>query len=133
MIKDPFWPFSIKLLEKAVSKQLTERNFIFESISVLHRFNAFDDKDNFITILDGDNKARQILWSTSIPREDTRFDTLAKDICDAIIDRHPNRVRYRKYKVYCQHCGAPIQINEPSCPYCGQPYVEFNYVLDKEE
>ena len=73
MIEEPYWPLSIKLLEKAVSKQLTERNFIFESISVLHRFNAFDDKDNFITILDGDNKARQILWSTSIPREDTRF------------------------------------------------------------
>lgn len=130
MIEEPYFPIAIKSLEKAVSEQLSERNFIFESISVLYRFNAFDNKDNFITILDGDNKARQILWSTSIPREDTMFDTLAKDICDAIIDRYPNRVRYRKYKVYCQHCGAPIQPNEPNCPYCGQPYVEFNFKED---
>lgn len=128
MMEGPYWPLAIKSLEKAVSEQLTERNFIFESISVLHRFNAFDDKDNFITILDGDNKARQILWSTSVPNR--HVDEIAKDICDAIIDRYPNRVRYRKYKVYCQHCGAPIQINEPNCPYCGQPYVEFNF---KEE
>lgn len=125
MMEEPYFPIAIKDLEKAISEQLSERNFIFESISVLHRFNAFDNKDNFITILDGDNKARQILWSTSISREDTTFDKLAKDICDAIIDGHPDRVRYRKYKVYCQHCGAPIQINEEVCPYCGQPYIEF--------
>lgn len=130
MFEEPYFPIAIKGLEKAISEQLSERNFIFESISVLHRFNPFDNKDNIITILDGDNKARQILWSTSIPREDATFDRLAKDICDAIIDKHPDRVRYRKYKVYCQHCGAPIQINEPNCPYCGQPYVEFNF---KEE
>ncbi len=125
MMEEPYFPIAIKGLEKAISERLTERNFIFESISVLHRFNAFDNKDNFITILDGDNKARQILWSTSIPREDIILDKLAKDICDTIIDRHPNRVRYRKYKVYCQHCGAPIQPNEPNCPYCGQSYIEF--------
>lgn len=130
MIEEPYWPIAIKSLEKAVSEQLSERNFIFESISVLHRFNPFDNKNNIITILDGDNKARQIIWSTSVTIEDTMFDTLAKDICDGIIDRHPNRVRYRKYKVYCQHCGAPIQINEPNCPYCGQPYVEFNFKED---
>ena len=130
MIEEPYWPLGIIGLEKAISEQLSERNFIFESISVLHRFNPFDNKNNIITILDGDNKARQIIWSTSIPSEETRFDTLAKDICDNIIDRHPNRVRYRKYKVYCQHCGAPIQINEPNCPYCGQPYVKFNFKED---
>ena len=130
MMEEPYWPLAIKSLEKAISEQLSERNFIFESISVLHMFNAFDNKDNLITILDGDNKARQILWSTSIPREDTVFDKLAKDICDTIIDKHPNRVRYRKYKIYCQHCGAPIQPNEPNCPYCGQPYVEFNFKED---
>jgi rubrerythrin len=130
MTEGPYWPLAIKDLEKAISKQLSERNFIFESISVLHQFNMRDMKNNFITILDGDNKARQIVWSTSIPREDTMFDALAKDICDGIIDANPNRVRYRKYKVYCQHCGAPIQPNEPHCPYCGQPYVEFNF---KEE
>ena len=125
MIEEPYWPLAIIGLEKRISEQLSERNFIFESITVLHRFNLFDNKNNIITILDGDNKARQILWSTSIPREDTMFDTLAKDICDAIIDRYPNRVRYRKYKVYCQHCGAPIQINEEVCPYCGQSYIDF--------
>lgn len=126
----PYWPVAVMMLEKDISEQLSERNFIFESISVLHRFNPFDNKNNIITILDGDNKARQILWSTSVTIEDTMFDTLAKDICDAIIAKYPNRVRYRKYKVYCQHCGAPIQPNEPNCPYCGQPYVEFNF---KEE
>lgn len=128
MMEGPYWPLAIKSLEKAVSEQLTERNFIFESISVLHQFNAFDMKNNFITILDGDNKARQILWSTSVPNR--HVDEIAKDICDAIIAKYPNRVRYRKYKVYCQHCGAPIQINEPNCPYCGQPYVEFNFKED---
>lgn len=133
MIEGPYWSIDIKGLEKAISEQLSERNFIFESISVLHQFDVCDMKNKFITILDGDNKARQILWITSVPSEDTKFYEIAKDICDGIIDRHPNRVRYRKYKVYCQHCGAPIQINEPSCPYCGQPYVEFNYVLDEEE
>ena len=125
MIEEPYWPLAIKGLEKAISEQLSERNFIFESISVLHQFDVCNMKNNIITILDGDNKARQIIWSTSIPSEDTMFDTLTKDICDAIIDRYPNRVRYRKYKVYCKHCGAPIQINEEVCPYCGQPYVEF--------
>ena len=130
MIEEPYWPIAIKGLEKTISEQLSERNFIFESISVLHHFDAFNMKNKFITILDGDNKARQIIWSTRVPSENTKFDELAKDICDTIIDRHPNRVRYRKYKVYCQHCGAPIQINEEVCPYCGQVYVEFNF---KEE
>jgi hypothetical protein len=130
MIEEPYWPIAIKDLEKAISKQLSERNFIFESISVLHQFNMFDMKNNFITVLDTGDKARQIVWSSYIPIEDTMFDEIAKDICDAIIDRYPNRVRYRKYKVYCQHCGAPIQINEEVCPYCGQAYIEFNF---KEE
>lgn len=130
MMEEPYWPLAIKNLEKAISEQLSERNFIFESISVLHQFNEFDMKNKFITILDGDNKARQIIWSTSVPSEDTMFDTLAKDICDSIIEANPNRIRYRKYKVYCQHCGAPIQPNEPNCPYCGQPYVEFNFKED---
>lgn len=125
MIEEPYWPLAMIGLEKAISEQLSERNFIFESISVLHQFNPFDNKNKFITILDGDNKARQIIWSTSVPSEDTMFDEIAKDICDAIIDRYPNRVRYR-----CRYCGAPIQINEPNCPYCGQPYVEFNFKED---
>lgn len=130
MMEERYWPIAIKSLEKKICKQLSERNFMFESISVLHQFSAFDNKDNFITILDGDNKARQILWSTSAPSEKQNIDKIATYICDCIIDRHPNRVRYRKYKVCCQHCGAPIQINEPNCPYCGQPYVEFNFKED---
>jgi hypothetical protein len=130
MMEEPYWPIAIKDLEKAISEQLSERNFIFESISVLHQFNICDMKNNFITVLDTGDKALQIVWSSCIPIEGTMFDEIAKDICDAIIDRYPNRVRYRKYKVYCQHCGAPIQINEEVCPYCGQAYAEFNF---KEE
>lgn len=125
MMEEPYWHIAIKGLEKAISEQLSERNFIFESISVLHQFNVCDMKNNFITILDSGDKTWQIVWSSYIPIEDTMFDDIAKDICDAIIDRYPDRVRYRKYKVYCQHCGAPIQINEEVCPYCGQVYIDF--------
>ena len=124
MIEETYWPLGIKPLEKAVSKQLTERNFIFDTISMLHKYDACEMTDKILTMLDGDIRGRIILVS-SVPHGNCLLDKVAKDICDKIIDTYPNRVRYRKYKVYCQHCGAPIQTNEPHCPYCGQPYIEF--------
>jgi hypothetical protein len=89
-----------------------------------HSYDPFEMTDKILTVIDDGTINRVI----SINREfhkDCLPDEIAKDICDCIIDANPNRVRYRKYKVYCQHCGAPIQPNEPHCPYCSQPYIEF--------
>ena len=132
----PYWPATVMMLEKDISEQLSERNFIFEKISVIHQYDVCNLRDKFLVIIDSCSepgcydKSRQIMYTHRIPEDMSDYNQTISDICDAIIDRHPNRVRYRKYKVYCQHCGAPIQINEEVCPYCGQPYVEFNF---KEE
>lgn len=124
MIEEPYWPLAIKSLEKAVSKQLSERDFIFDTIYMCHNYDTFEMTDKILTVLD-DGTRNRVIFITREPNKDCLLDEIAKDICDSIIDANPNRVRYRKYKVYCQHCGAPIQPNEPHCPYCGQPYIEF--------
>lgn len=132
----PYWPVAVMMLEKDISNQLSERNFIFEKISVMHQFDMLNIQNKFLVIIDGCSepgcydKSRQIMYTHSIPKDLNDYNQTVDDICDAIIAKYPNRVRYRKYKVYCQHCGAPIQPNEPNCSYCGQPYVEFDF---KEE
>ena len=124
MIEEPYWPIAIKSLEKAVSKQLSERDFIFDTIYMCHNYNPFEMTEKILTVIDGGTINEVISISREL-HKDCLLDEITKDICDSIIDANPNRVRYRKYKVYCQHCGAPIQPNEPHCPYCGQPYIEF--------
>lgn len=132
----PYWPVAVMMLEKDISNQLSERNFIFEKISVMHQFDMLNIQNKFLVIIDGCSepgcydKSRQIMYTHSIPKDLNDYNQTVIDICDAIIAKYPNRVKYRKYKVYCQHCGAPIQPNEPNCPYCGQPYVEFNFKED---
>lgn len=133
---EPNWPIVVMMFERDISKQLSDRNFIFEKLSVMSQRDEMNLKTKLLVIIDSRseegcyNKSRQILYSHVLPDEITDYSKMVTDICNAIIDNHPNRVRYRKYKVYCQHCGAPIQPNEPNCPYCGQPYVEFNFKED---
>lgn len=132
MMEGPYWPLAIKSLEKKICKQLSERDFMFDTLTALCQEDICNCCVNIVIIIDSLVRGRQIIYQHNLNgygREKHVAD-VTTDICDAIIDRYPNRVRYRKYKVYCQHCGAPIQPNEPNCPYCGQAYVEFNF---KEE
>ena len=131
MTEGPYWPLAIKSLEKKICKQLSERDFIFNTVRAFHQEDICNLTNDFLVEIDGMDLNRRIIARYSTPLyENQNIDKIVTDICNNIIDKHPNRVRYRKYKVYCQHCGAPIQPNEPNCPYCGQPYVEFNF---KEE
>lgn len=131
MMEGPYWPLAIKSLEKKICKQLLERYFIFDTVRAFHQEDIYNLTNDFLVEIDGMDLNRRIIakYSTHL-YENQNIDKIVTDICDGIIDVNPNRVRYRKYKVYCQHCGAPIQINEPNCPYCGQPYVEFNFKED---
>lgn len=91
----------------------------------MHQYDICNLQNKFSVIIDsGSDKSRYITYTHRIPEDMSDYNQTVTDICDAIIAKYPNRVRYRKYKVYCQHCGAPIQPNEPTCPYCGQTYKE---------
>lgn len=48
----PYYPVAVMMLEKDISNQLSERNFIFEKISVIHQYDVCNLQNKLLVVID---------------------------------------------------------------------------------